>query len=320
MTNKNKKWKRIKDFYKKNNIADDVANIRVNAKRLNQGLDNPNLEVDLDRQYKKYGITRFNNQKEFYDANIDKFSLKEIKRRWNQYQHREDLMISGQYEDYRDSSYRQRYLQVLESKGISDEIIAKLRDLNKEDWLQLIRVPKSDTTSNRFYNLPQIQDYYIVSGIDDSIGLEEIEGDIMDAWKEAFNKPMLYEDDDDLPVFIDDGERLWYGAASNEFVNDSRAYKEVAYTRVTKTAKVLRKVPKRYREDIDFTDSGYQFRVDNKVYDIYDKEGRFALIQHMERKGTAKLRTTKRGTQYYPFYLNRQETAEYIAWKRNREK
>ena len=87
-----------------------------------------------------------------------------------------------------------------------------------------------------------------------------------------------------------------------------------------KLSKLLRKVPRRLRDNIKFYKDTINIKDNKSLYHNYqsEKEARFATIELMEKHGSAKMRTTRKGTQYYPFYLNRIETAEYIAWKNNK--
>ena len=313
MNNKGKA-KAIRNFYAKSQTSSNIYNMKVNMNLLNNRLSTiKDIDKYLDEQYRELGIKRFASKNDMMQYIVDTGNInnvrmyqKTIDQRWNEYLHREDLIITGQYQYYKRNYYKTNYISKLAEAGIDDDIIRALQNLSEDEWSTLASLRASDKDNPDNYALPMIDTYYDVEGIQgDKDYKSSLEEDIKNAYRKALGKDikstMLFFADD----FTLSGDDL---------------YKEIAYNNDDKLSRLLRKVPRKLRNKITFKEDRLSIQVNKSMTYNYEseKDARFATIELMEKHGTAKMRTTKRGTQYYPFYLNRNETVEYIAWKRNK--
>lgn len=313
MSNKGKA-RAIREFYAKSQTSNNIYNMKVDMRLLNIQLSTiKDIDTYLDEQYKEFGITRFHSKNDMMryivnTGNINNVKLynKTIEQRWKEYLHREDLMITGQYQNYMKNYYKNNYIRNLADAGIDDVIIRALQQLNEQDWATLASLRASDKDNPNNYALPMIDTYYDTEGIKNDKNLKTtIEEDIKNAYTKALGRYITTDD------IVDCGAKD---------LTDEQQYKEFAYKNDNKLSKLLRKVPRRLRENIKFYKNTINIKDNKSLYHNYtsEKEARFATIELMEKNGSAKMRTTRKGTQYYPFYLNRNETAEYIAWKNNK--
>lgn len=313
MNNKGKA-KAIRDFYAQRQTSSNIYNMKVNMKLLNKKLSTiKDIDKYLDEQYSELGIKRFASKNDMMQYIVDTGNInsvrmyrKTIDQRWNEYLHREDLIITGQYQYYKRNYYKTNYISKLAETGIDDDIIRALQNLSEEDWASLASLRASDRDNPDNYALPMIDTYYDVEGIQgDKDYKSALEEDIRNAYRKALGKEIKST----LLFFADDFS-----------LSDDDLYKEIAYNNDDKLSRLLRKVPRKLRNKIKFKEDRLSIQINKSMYYNYEneKEARFATIELMEKHGSAKMRTTKRGTQYYPFYLNRNETAEYIAWKHNK--
>lgn len=313
MSNKGKA-RAIREFYAKSQTSNNIYNMKVDMRLLNKQLSTiKDIDTYLDEQYKEFGITRFHTKNDMMKyivntGNINNVKLynKTIEQRWKEYQHREDLMITGQYQNYMKNYYKNNYIRNLANAEIDDNIIIALQNLSEEQWTSLASLRASDKDNPNNYALPMIDTYYDTEGIKNDKNLKTtIEEDIKNAYKKVFGKAIKTN-------------KLFF---ANDFnLPDNELYKEIAYTNDDKLSKLLRKVPRNLRDKLKFQEDKLTIKDNKSKYHNYEteKEARFATIELMEKHGSAKMRTTRKGTQYYPFYLNRNETAEYIAWKNNK--
>ncbi|MDY5996056.1 MAG: hypothetical protein SPJ07_01680 [Bacilli bacterium] len=317
MNNKGKA-KAIRLFYAKNQTSNIIREMKVNIKELNNRLSTiKDIDKYLDEQYKALSIKRFYSKNEMMQYIVDtgninnvKMYQKTIDQRWNEYLHREDLIITGQYQNYVKNYYKNNYIRELAKNNIDADIISALQELNEEEWATLASLRASDKDNPNNYALPMIDTYYDTQGLkEDEKYKGNVEQDIINAYKQALGK------DIGSNVFAKSlaGNDIYKWETDNNL--KTSAFYNYANTNNNELAKTFRKMPKSLRNKIGYDNKGLS--VDNKVYET-ERDARFATIELMEKHGTAKMRTTKRGTQYYPFYLNRNETAEYIAWKHNR--
>lgn len=313
MSNKGKA-RAIREFYAKSQTSNNIYNMKVDMRALNKQLSTiKDIDTYLDEQYKEFGITRFHTKNDMMKyivntGNINNVKLynKTIEQRWKEYQHREDLMITGQYQNYMKNYYKNNYIGKLAEAGIDDVIIRALQKLNEQDWTTLASLRASDKDNPNNYALPMIDTYYDVEGIKgDKDYKSAIEEDIKNAYAKALGRHITTDAIVDWPV---------------KELTDEQRYKEYINKNDNKLSKLLRKVPRRLRDNIKFYNNSINIKDNKSLYHNYssEKEARFATIELMEKHGSAKMRTTRKGTQYYPFYLNRNETAEYIAWKNNK--
>lgn len=322
MSNKGKA-RAIREFYAKSQTSNNIYKMKVDMRLLNKQLSTiKDIDTYLDEQYKEFGITRFHTKNDMMKyivntGNINNVKLynKTIEQRWKEYQHREDLMITGQYQNYMRNYYKNNYIGKLAEAGIDDNIIRALQELNEQEWTTLASLRASDKDNPNNYALPMIDTYYDVEGIKgDKDYKTTIEKDIKNAYTKALGK---FITTDEMRYGFNGG---LIDEPQFKDLSAEQQYKEFAYKNDNKLSKLLRKVPRRLRENIKFYKDTINIKDNKSLYHNYqsEKEARFATIELMEKHGSAKMRTSRKGTQYYPFYLNRNETAEYIAWKNNK--
>ena len=137
MSNKGKA-RAIREFYAKSQTSNNIYKMKVDMRQLNKQLSTiKDIDTYLDEQYKEFGITRFHTKNDMMKyivntGNINNVKLynKTIEQRWKEYQHREDLMITGQYQNYMKNYYKNNYIRNLADAGIDDEIIRALQNLS----------------------------------------------------------------------------------------------------------------------------------------------------------------------------------------------
>lgn len=313
MNNKGKA-KAIRNFYAQRQTSSIIYNMKVNMKLLNKKLSTiKDIDKYLDEQYSELGIKRFASKNDMMQYIVDTGNInnvriyqKTIDQRWKEYMKREDLIITGQYQYYKKNYYKTNYIAKLAEAGIDDDIIRALQNLNEEDWASLASLRASDRDNPGNYALPMIDTYYDAEGIQgDKDYKASLEEDIRNAYRKVLGKEIKSS----IAFFADDFS-----------LPEDELYKEVAFNNDDRLSRLLRKVPRRLRDNIKLQENKVSIKMNKSMYYDYEneKEARFATIELMEKHGSAKMRTTKRGTQYYPFYLNRNETAEYIAWKHNK--
>ena len=137
MSNKGKA-RAIREFYAKSQTSNNIYKMKVDMRQLNKQLSTiKDIDTYLDEQYKEFGIKRFHTKNDMMKyivntGNINNVKLynKTIEQRWKEYQHREDLMITGQYQNYMKNYYKNNYIRNLADAGIDDEIIRALQNLS----------------------------------------------------------------------------------------------------------------------------------------------------------------------------------------------
>ena len=245
MNNKGKA-KAIREFYAKNQTSTVIQEMKVNIKELNNRLSTiKDIDKYLDEQYKAFGIKRFTSKNDMMQYIVDTGNInnvrmyqKTIDQRWNEYLHREDLIITGQYQNYVKNYYKNNYIRELAKNNIDADIISALQELNEEEWATLASLRASDKDNPNNYALPMIDTYYDTEGIKGDKDLKTtIEKDIKNAYKKVFGKA------------IKTGEIFF----ANDFnLPDNELYKEIAYKNDDRLAKLLRKVPRNLRDKIKF--------------------------------------------------------------------
>ena len=146
--------------------------------------------------YEKFHIREYKNMTELTQDMIDYGRTKEeIANIIKDYKHRDELIRSGQYEEYRLSSYKKRYIRALKIANVDDSIIKNIEklDLNKFSDLMGLRDARTDTQSK--YRLPQLGGFnYYSIGIHYNDKTKEIEEEIKGAFKESgipFNEKII---------------------------------------------------------------------------------------------------------------------------------
>lgn len=302
--------KMLKEHYKDAHVGVNINDIKVNRRKLEKALRREDLDTWLENTYKDLGITRYTS-KEDMNLRAYKGMAVDLDKRWEEYQHREDLIMTGQYQAGREELYKRNYIAQLKNLGVDSNVISALEGLSIGEWEDLASLKASDKDNINHYEMPYIFDYYPNSDIESGIDYaNEYEYEIRKAYRKVFGKFI-----EDKPSYEDFWKKDFVYDENNALTSSRYFY--LAHNMSTDVTKVMRKFPRDLRSLVDINDD-LTFTIDNKSYDIYEKEGKFALIEQLEKRGRTHIRKTKRGTEYYPFYLNKSDTQAYIAWKHNK--
>lgn len=146
--------------------------------------------------YEKFNIRQYGTTAELIRDMQDYGRTKEeIDNIIKDYKHRDELIRSGQYEEYRLSSYKSRYVKALKIANVDDSIIRNIEklDLNRFSDLMGLRDARTDTTNK--YRLPQLGGFnYYSIGMHYNDKTKEIEEEIKGAFKESgipFNENII---------------------------------------------------------------------------------------------------------------------------------
>ena len=146
--------------------------------------------------YEKFNIREYKNMTELKQDMTDYGrTTEQIEQIIKDYKHRDELIRSGQYEEYRLSSYKKRYIRALKVANVDDTIIRNIEklDLSKFSDLMGLRDARTDTPTK--YRLPQLGGFnYYSIGMHYNDKTKEIEEEIKGAFKEAgipFNRDII---------------------------------------------------------------------------------------------------------------------------------
>lgn len=172
------KTARFKPF----SISDHYSNVAPEKRVL--------TSKEISNAYERFGITQYASKDEFL-AHVDsRISPSQANVYWSNYQHREALISSGQYEELRGNDYRKNYIEQYKKKnGYSKNILTKLENMPTEAWIKLSSMQKATHKKKGWYLLPNIQVYYD-KDVDMSKRNEEI--------NKALDKVLTKEDLDKL--------------------------------------------------------------------------------------------------------------------------
>lgn len=149
----------INEYYEKRRISESVRGIKVNQDMLNTALQNPNYMEQREAVYSKFEIKSYANEYEFRLAkrsiypNIPDDKLAEM---WKDYLHRDKLIISGQYEQYRYESYREKYLDALKRMAMPSYVIKSIERIPLENWKDIIILPSPNKNEESDKQFPKL--------------------------------------------------------------------------------------------------------------------------------------------------------------------
>ena len=113
---------------------------------------------------------------------VDKLANERLDKWYSYYQHRELLILSGQYDELRSQQYREQYLKHLRMGNISGEIIKNIEDLSLEEWNKLVQQPDANIDSPNNRKLPFLESVYSYMSHEKT---PDIESEIKEAFKSA---------------------------------------------------------------------------------------------------------------------------------------
>lgn len=186
---KGQKSRRFREFYENAKlIARDIQNINVNkarGERLLKALEKNNRTIEQYKAsiYKDFNIRQYKNRNEFeqhmYDLGKEP---NEISKLWLQYKHRDELIQTGQYAEYRYGAYRQRYMKALEQVNVDEIYLKNLDKLSTSQFVKISQIRDFNVSNDSKYLLPTLGTFdYQLIGVHANDKVKEIE----DAIKKA---------------------------------------------------------------------------------------------------------------------------------------
>lgn len=196
------KSRRFREFYKNAKIiSKDVKNIEYSYAKYKKHAEllrqrHTTVEAYKDTIYKTFNIRQYSNlnelERDMVDYGYNKEQIANIKR---DYIHRDQLISSGQYEEYRIKSYQTRYVKALKVANVDPIIIKNIEKLDILKFASLIGLRDARTDTQSKYRLPQLGGFnYYSIGIHYNDKTKEIEEEIKGAFKEAnvpFNNEII---------------------------------------------------------------------------------------------------------------------------------
>ena len=262
-------------YYKSKGIAQSIRNTPVDWSRYNENVD-PSIVYD------KYNIRQFTNKDQFRKYYLekglvdDRVDLKErerlLNKMWNDYVKREQLIMTGQYEEIRTKQFKDNYIKALEAIGVPAYYIEKLSSATLEEWQKMAIIPNTDKTSSEDKKLPHLGGFaYSTKGDNErAYDMEKILGDVIKAAREAgIDIADLSEDID-----VSAGERL----------------KQEKEHEIIRLKNVIRFIPSEFKETVY---EGYT------AEDVYERA--LSTIPVKTRSGRLRARISKKGNIYIPF-------------------
>lgn len=100
---------------------------------------------------------------------------------YSYYEHRELLILSGQYDELRMNMYREQYISHLNLGNANEELIRNIKELTPEQWKKLVEQPDVKVDSDKSRELPSLSNIYSYdSKVDNS---DNITQEIKEAFK-----------------------------------------------------------------------------------------------------------------------------------------
>ena len=180
----------IQKYYNNYLISENVRDLEVDRKRFkeNQFKMSPTAKRAI---YERYGLGYYSSYREFYDSKKELYmSEVQIKALWVEYEHRDMLIISGQYEEYRMQAYKENYIKGLERLGATQEEIEQVRNLTDVEFEKLM-IPNGDKNNLNKSKLPELG-LFAYNDID---SLNRVRKDLNKAFKEELGKEYVYNED-----------------------------------------------------------------------------------------------------------------------------
>lgn len=192
MSRKKKVGYAIENAYRGGRVTENVKNIKLNRKKYEEALDDPETYTRIDEVYKRYGIKYFADEDEYFEYMENIFpnmSVSDMRKLWREYEYREKLIATGQYEEYRLQLIKDNYIKAARRANLSEEVINNLEKLPVDKWRDLFYLGNDKEKVND-YKLPRIGEFvYIQMGVElggESNTNNEIEEQIKSAF-EALN-------------------------------------------------------------------------------------------------------------------------------------
>ena len=280
------------DSYFVGMVKNEVYKIKVN-KNL------PKISGDaLENEYKSLGITKL-DESSFKD--ITHLSSLEKKKFINEYKHRDELIATGQYRDYRNSIFHENYVKALIKNNADPAYIKFFQKLSDSQFVNIAYIPKGKNDKEKPKNdsrtrflIPMPTMYYQDSVIvrdnknDESVdienaidiaGLRDVMNSVLESIKEEKSLLKRKANTPRLRAIYDALNR------SEKFRGDKPQM----------TARVIGTIPKSIRDSIkipSFSSVSSEHELRFKIYEqleakgkLYNKYGNINFVSNNEKRG-----------------------------------
>lgn len=148
----------IKDYYLVYKPSEKIRNMEVRRNILRVAINHrEEYEKYADTIYKKYNITKFNTREEFME-HLEPMFLSDTQKRalWAEYRHRHDLILTGQYDEWRQEQFKENYIEGMRKLGATQKEIDILTSISPEQFEQLSNIPNTNKDSIKDKALPEL--------------------------------------------------------------------------------------------------------------------------------------------------------------------
>lgn len=173
----------IKDYYGgfviSKVVRDTPVNEKVYEKKTKFGIHDE-LETYVKEIHEKFSIPYYKGRNDFINKKLDmQFSDAQLEALWIEYEHREKLIVTGQYEKIRLDMFRQNYIKGMERLGMSKAEIEHFKKLTDKQLDELIMYPRVEKGSEKSTYLPQLG----LFNYDDKESLSRVRADLEEAYE-----------------------------------------------------------------------------------------------------------------------------------------
>ena len=287
----------LDQYYSRKGIAAIVRNTPVDWSR--------HTDRDPTEVYERYQINQFTSKEQFRDYFIknglvdEKLTLKKRERlldkMWNDYVHREQLMITGQYDEIRTQIFKDNYIKALVAIGVPNVYIKALEKAGLNEWSKMATLPNPNKDEDSPTKLPHLGGFaYSTKGDNERrYDMAKILTDVISAMLEAgITIPSLN------PILDEDGD------LSEEDMRANNAREKEYQEEVVRLRQVIRLIPKDEVEGIRTAFSAEDAR-----------ERALSVLSYKTKSGAKRIKKSKSGNLYIPFVGSQRSprTRELIA-------
>ena len=176
-----KQAKKIKEYYSAQIISDRLKNIAPTGKDKGDAYAKTVYDAYHITQYSNKGeyelavqaqtraivihanqpeIKQMRRQRKDVNAFIDKLTQDRIDEGWRDYQHRDDLIRTGQYEEFRTLDYKTNYVKSMKGWALDAKYIDAIENADINKLKILFSLPDTEKDSKDKYQLPVLGFYY----------------------------------------------------------------------------------------------------------------------------------------------------------------
>lgn len=170
---RSKTRKKVQDaatsYYRTRKFSQKVQDIKVDKALLRERYRKYNKhylkQVYLPRVYEHLGMHYFADKDEFYAWHMDKiargieYTMEAVDKMWQMYEHRNQLIITGQFQDFIGDTFKRNYIKYLKGVGFSDKELESIENLTPSQFISLVFEPVGDKTVPYKTYLPPIDTF-----------------------------------------------------------------------------------------------------------------------------------------------------------------